>query len=143
VDDALNRRVNRAIAGLSGNEALLEGLETEPAQILLDWGISCAKNILAETLDMTDAAADEYAHPRLRALRQMLRQVRLMTIARFSPDLVPATAFLDQVIAQAIIVYGAGFRHPSAEERANFLDRALTTQPEFILAARHWLETLL
>ncbi|MEW6094708.1 MAG: hypothetical protein AB1531_12170 [Chloroflexota bacterium] len=141
--DALDRRVNGAVVSLSGNEALLEGLETAPAQTLLDWGITCAKNILAETPDMTDAAADEYAQARLRALRQMLRQVKLMTTARFSPDLVPAAAFLDQVIAQAVTVYGGDFRPPGAEDRTAFLDQALTTQPEFILAARQWLESFL
>ncbi len=143
MDDNLNRRINRAIVSLSGNEALLEGLETEPAQALLDWGITCAKNILSETLDMDNAAADAYSHPRMRALRQMLRQVNLMTTARFSPDLVPAAVFLDQALAQAAVVYGAAFRPPTAEERINFLDRALTSQQEFILAARQWLESFL
>jgi hypothetical protein len=143
MDNDFNRRINRAIVSLSGNEALLDGLETMPAQTLLNWGITCAKNILSETQDMDDANAEAYAHPRMRALRQMLRQINMMTTARFSPDLIPATPFLDQVLAQSVIVYNNAFQPPSADERAVFLNQAITSQQEFILATRQWLESYL
>lgn len=143
MDNNFNRRINRAIVSLSGNEALLDGLETEPAQALLDWGITCAKNILSETQEMDDANADAYSHPRMRALRQMLRQVNMMTTARFSPDLIPANPFLDQVLALAAIIYDAGFQAPDPEARAVFLDGTITTPQEFISATRQWLESYL
>ena len=135
MSEMIERRLNRVIEGLTENEALLEDLATEDASALLDWGIACARNIVYETGEVDDTAAEVAMYPRLRALRKMLRQINLLVSGRAGPDLVACATCLGEVITQAGIVYGPAFSAPSIEQQAALLG-ALTQHPETWIASR-------
>ena len=68
-------RLQRAIEELSGNEALLEMLDTEAALEMLNWGIATARSIVARKCELDDFTADLALSPRLKALRQSMRSI--------------------------------------------------------------------
>lgn len=68
-------RVQRAIEELTGNEALLEMLETEAAEEMLNWGISMVTWLAEQSEGMDDSAAESMLMPRLKAVRQWMRSV--------------------------------------------------------------------
>ncbi len=138
----IERRINRARSALSGNEALLEGLDTEAASTLLRWGHDLARDILSETFDLDDASADEATAPRMRALRFMLKRLNLAAAARFSADPTPAAAFLRQAAAQAALIYGSRFSPPSEEDLLHFLQQTFPDPQTFLAAVRAWIESL-
>ncbi|HEX5807345.1 MAG TPA: hypothetical protein VFY25_01665 [Anaerolineales bacterium] len=71
----INDRLQRAIEELSGNEALLEMLDTEAALAMLNWGIATARSIVARTSELDDFTADLALLPRLKAIRQSMRSI--------------------------------------------------------------------
>lgn len=71
----IGARVQRAIEELTGNEALLEMLETEAAEEMLNWGISMVTSLAKETEGMDDSDAESMLMPRLKAVRQWMRAV--------------------------------------------------------------------
>ena len=71
----LNTRMERVIEELTGNEALLQMLETKAAGEMLNWGISTAKSIIGRTMDLDDLSAELSLLPRLKAIRQSMRSI--------------------------------------------------------------------
>lgn len=71
----LNARVERVIEEITGNEALLQMLDTESAREMLNWGITTAKSIVNKTLELDDFAAELMLLPRLKAIRQSMRSI--------------------------------------------------------------------
>jgi hypothetical protein len=68
-------RIQQAIDGMTGNEALLEMLETDAAVEMLEWGKNMAIALVKRTEEMDDMAADLALLPRLKAVRQSMRSV--------------------------------------------------------------------
>jgi hypothetical protein len=150
----INRRMNRILVGLSQNETLMEDMDADAASALLDWAGALAREIVSETFELdNEDAADEAMYPRLRALRQMIKQVNRLASGQptlpnqaagaiFSPstpNLEPATA-LDQFINLAATVFGAQFVPPGAESRQAFLRTPPANTADWITALRTWLE---
>ena len=106
-------RVRRVVESLLENEALTDGLDDDAASVLLDWGITLAKEIAASTAGMDDEAAEQAMYPRLRALRKMMRRIRRWAVA-------PESRKLEKIIAQAETAYGPGYEAPGAGEREAF-----------------------
>jgi hypothetical protein len=71
----IGARIQRVIEEMTGNEALLEMLETDAATEMLDWGKTLATSVVTRTADMDDFAADLALLPRLKAVRQTIRSV--------------------------------------------------------------------
>jgi|SRR6185503_599631 len=71
----LNERIERVIEEISGNEALLEMLDTQAATAMLNWGIATAKSMISKTRELDDFAADLAILPRLKAIRQSMRSI--------------------------------------------------------------------
>lgn len=71
----LGSRIQRAVAELTGNEALLGMLETDAAAEMLDWGVRMATSIVNETDGLDDFLADAALLPRLKAVRSSLRSI--------------------------------------------------------------------
>jgi len=83
----ISARQRRAAERILENESLREGLDDSGATALLNWGVLCAKRIAADTADIEDEEeADEAVYPRMRALRQMLDDVKSL----LNPDLPPS-----------------------------------------------------
>ena len=71
----LNARMERVIEEMTGNESLLQMLDTESATEMLNWGIATAKSMISKTREMDDFADDLAILPRLKAIRQSMRSI--------------------------------------------------------------------
>jgi hypothetical protein len=81
----LNARVERVIEELTGNEALLQMLETEAATEMLNWGIATAKSMISKTIELDDFMAELAILPRLKAIRQSMRSIGNWAAANTDP----------------------------------------------------------
>jgi len=140
-DDSIERRANRAAASLMQNEALLEGLETEAASALLAWGSACARKIVYETGDLDDATAEEAIYPRLRAVRQMMRQIKVLLTNRAALDPAACAAIFDTIIAQAAAAYGPDFVAPDPSRRESFVIAPIADPKQWIESLHSWIES--
>ena len=78
-------RIQRVTESLLENESLTNELEDDPARSLLDWAMSCTRQIVQGTGNLHEEAADEAMAPRLKALRQMVRSASRLA-SRRSPE---------------------------------------------------------
>jgi hypothetical protein len=69
----VSSRINKVIGELSGNETLLEMLDSDAATELLNWGIATATTLVQKTASLDDAAAELILEPQLKAIRQTMR----------------------------------------------------------------------
>jgi len=103
MDLALRQRM--AAESLLENESLREGLDESAEAALLKWALACAEQITAATAEIEDEEeAQEAAYPRMRALRQMLEDVK--SLDRPDLDPVEGQAVLDEILELAAKVYG-------------------------------------
>jgi hypothetical protein len=140
MENSIEHRINQAVASLMQNEALMEDLETEAASALLDWGSQQIHYIIAETGELDDASAEEMMYPRMRALRQMMRQVNNLASGRADPDPVIRAGILDQLVDSATLVYGPQYVPPDQNRRTEFLETPITGSKQCIDFLRDWLE---
>jgi hypothetical protein len=117
----LTARLNRAAESILENESLTADLDDPSAQVLLDWGLDCARMIARSTLGLNADAAEQAMSLRLRATRCLMRRVNRWAGARGEADAERGAEFWDDVVEQAAIVYGAAFTPPDAERRETFL----------------------
>lgn len=69
----INSRIQKYVGEMTGNEALLQMLDTDAAAELLNWGIATVTSLVQTTTDMDDAAAELALETRLKAVRQVMR----------------------------------------------------------------------
>src|SRR5215207_1119187 len=74
----LHSRMERVIEEISGNEALLETLDTDAATEMLNWGIATAKSLINRTMELDDFAAELAILPRLKAREKLLGNFRMI-----------------------------------------------------------------
>lgn len=104
-------RQRRAAESILENESIREGLDDSGASALLKWGVECAKRIAADTAEIADEdEAEEASYPRMRALRQMLEDVK----ALFRPELLPSegATLIEEIVGFASVVYGPNAQLP-------------------------------
>ena len=80
----LDARTERALKQLTGNETLLDMLDTEAAAEMLDWGMNLTKRVVGETGVLDDAAADTALAPRLKSLRQAVRSIGNWAVGKYA-----------------------------------------------------------
>ena len=102
-------RTRRAVESILENEALTDNLDDDGASVLLQWGMTLAQRIAAETAGLDDETAEKTMYPQMRALRKMLRRINRWAAA-------PDSRKLEKIIGQAGIIYGAGYEPPGTEE---------------------------
>lgn len=117
----LEERTQRAAESILENESLTEGLDDEAAQVLLDWGLACAKTIAQSTEGLTEAEAEEIMSTRLRAVRRLMRPMDKW-INQEALDSEHSAALLAQIIEQAQIVYGEDYTPPTEAQQESFLN---------------------
>jgi hypothetical protein len=140
-DDTIERRANLAAASLMQNEALLEGLETEAASTLLSWGSECAKKIVYEIGDPEDSIPEEAASSRLRAVREMMRQIRVLLTNYTALDQAACSALFDTIITQIAAAYGPAFVAPDPTWRAMFINVPISDPRRWVESLRFWIES--
>lgn len=74
-DKRIEKRMQREIENLHGNEAFTSGMDNSSAKILLEWAERHIKNIVNSTVGLEDAAAEELMDPRLKAMRRIARYI--------------------------------------------------------------------
>jgi len=108
----LNARIERAKKEVSGNESLLEMLETGAATELFNWGSSLAAAIARDTEGMDDATADTSMAPRLKALRQAVRSMGNWAAGKYS-DPADRLQLKSKLLEQFKLILGESMELPA------------------------------
>jgi hypothetical protein len=138
----ISERESRVAESILENESLTSDLEDSAAEVLLDWGIACAKQVVRDNCSLDDAAAEEAMAPRLRAVRQLMRAVNRW-IADPNPSAENMALRLTEIVGQAALIYGPSFTPPTQERRDAFAQQQIAAPgqpPERIAALRDLIE---
>jgi hypothetical protein len=138
----LNERIERMIEEISGNEALLEMLDTQAATEMLNWGIATAKSMISKTRELDDFAADLATLPRLKAIRQSMRSIGNWAAGKYS-DPESRIQLRDKLLGHFRIVFGEKRELPSPrqlDELLSQVDDKKHTPHELILKLQDLLE---
>lgn len=115
-------RVQRVIEEMTGNEALLEMLDTEAATEMLNWGIEMGTSIVKSTKGLDDAAAEQTLLPRLKAVRQTMRSAGNWAAGKYV-DAASRVQLRENLLGNFRVIFGEEARLPSAEEMDALLNQ--------------------
>ena len=119
--DELAGRVQRAAESILESEGLTGDLDDVAARALLEWGVACAQRAAQATSGLMQVEAEAALDERLRAVRHLMRLVSGWAAGGQAEA--GGAALLDEIVAQAAIVYGQAFTSPDAEQRAALLQQ--------------------
>src|SRR5215211_3598033 len=108
-------RVQKIVEELSGNEALMEMLDTDAATEMLNWGTSLATLLVKRTEDMDNIAADLAIFPRLKAMRQSMRSVGNWAAGMYV-DPESRLQLRDKLLQYFRLIFGEEANLPAPEE---------------------------
>jgi hypothetical protein len=118
----LNARVERVIEEMTGNEALLQMLDTEAATEMLDWGIAAAKSMISKTRELDDFAVDLAILPRLKAIRQSMRSIGNWAAGKYTgPE--SRVQLRDKLLGHFRTIFGERRELPSARQMDEVLSQ--------------------
>jgi hypothetical protein len=128
-------RLERVIEEMTGNESLLEMLDTDAATEMLNWGIATAKSIVSKTQDLDDFTADLAILPRLKAIRQSMRSIGNWAAGNYV-DVESRVQLRDKLLQNFKVIFGEDSQLPSAEKMdalLNQVDDKTNTPNQLIL----------
>lgn len=135
----MEKRIRMSTESILENESLREGLDDEGASALMEWGIARAKQIANDTAGLQDETeAEQASHPRMRALRKMLRSAARSCAENM--DIAEYDALLAEVISLIPLVYGEGTALPEVSQRNNLLAAETNSVRDKINALRNFIE---
>jgi hypothetical protein len=137
-----NARVERVIEQITGNEALLQMLDTDAAREMLNWGISTAKSIVSRTIDLDDFTAELAILPRLKAIRQSMRSIGNWAAGKYT-DPASRIQLRDRLLGHLRTIFGEDRTLPLPEkmdEVLNQVDDKSNTPHQLILNLKRVLE---
>jgi hypothetical protein len=108
-------RIQQVIDQMTGNEALLEMLETNAAIEMLEWGKAMVVSLVKKTEDMNDFATDLALMPRLKAVRQFMRSVGNWAAGKYT-DPADRIELRDKLLGHFRTIFGEDEKLPSAVE---------------------------
>ncbi len=111
----INARIQNMVEELTGNEALLEMLQTEAATEMLNWGIATAQTLISKTQDLDDLAADLALLPRLKAVRQSMRSIGNWAAGKYA-DSASRAQLRDKLLEYFRMIFGEDAQLPAAEK---------------------------
>jgi len=138
----LNARLARVIEEMTGNEALLEMLETDAAKEMLNWGITVAQSMISKTRELDDIAAELAIVPRLKAIRQSMRSIGNWAAGRYT-DPQDRIQLRERLLENFRTIFGERRERPSARQMDEVLrqvDDKSQTPHELILKVRDLFE---
>jgi len=115
--------MERVIEEISGNEALLETLDTDAATEMLNWGIATAKSLINRTMELDDFAAELAILPRLKAIRQSMRSIANWAAGKYT-DPEDRVKLREKLLGNFRMIFGENSRLPSAEKMDTLLNQA-------------------
>lgn len=95
----IEKRRKQAASSILENERLTADLDDTTADVLLQWGLSLAENIVMDSQDLDDEQAEEAMYVPMKAVRKMMRAINKWIN---SGD----EKYLDVILKQARIIYG-------------------------------------
>jgi hypothetical protein len=138
----LNARMERVIEEISGNEALLEMLDTDAASEMLNWGIATAKSMLSRTMQLDDFATELAILPRLKAIRQSMRSIGNWAAGKYK-DPESRIKLREKLLGHFRTIFGERRELPSARQMDEVLsqvDNKSHTPKQLILKLQDLLE---
>ena len=138
----LSARMERVIEEMTGNEALLEMLDTDAASEMLNWGIAIAKSIIGRTMELDDFAADLAILPRLKAIRQSMRSIGNWAAGKYA-DPESRMELREKLLGHFRTIFGERRELPSArqlDEVLSLVDDKSRTSKQLILNLQDLLE---
>lgn len=138
----LSARMERVIEEMSGNEALLEMLDTDAASEMLNWGIATAKSIIGRTMELDDFAADLAILPRLKAIRQSMRSIGNWATGKYA-DPESRMELREKLLGHFRTIFGERRELPSArqlDEVLSLVDDKSRTSKQLIMKLQDLLE---
>jgi len=138
----INNRIQRIVEELTGNEALLEMLETDAATEMLNWGLSTAKSLISKTNDLDDFAADLAILPRLKAIRQSMRSIGNWAAGKYS-DPASRVQLRDKLLGYFRTIFGDDKPLPSPGKMdavLNQVDDKRNTPHQLVLKLKQLIE---
>ena len=138
----LNARMEQMIEELTGNESLLQMLDTSAAREMLDWGISTSKAMISKTVNLDDFAAELAIVPRLKAIRQSMRSIGNWAAGKYT-DAESRVQLRDKLLQQFRTIFGERRELPSAKQMDDLLNQVndgSQTPQQLILALQDLLE---
>ena len=115
-------RIERVIEEMSGNESLLEMLDTDAATEMLNWGIATAKSLVTKTQDLDDFAADLAILPRLKAIRQSMRSIGNWAAGKYA-DAASRIQLREKLLENFRVIFGGDATLPSADKLDSVLNQ--------------------
>ena len=131
----LEARVQKAVEDISGNESLLEMLDSEAAEKMLEWGKSTAATIVNQIDGMDDPAVEQALETRLKALRQFIRSAGNWAAGKYT-DPADRIQLREKLLGHAKVIYGGDAHLPSPEKMdtvLNQMDPQQNTQQQLVL----------
>ena len=118
----IGSRIQHAISELTGNEALLEMLETDAASAMLDWAVKLSTSIVNETDGLDDVLADVSLLPRLKAVRSSMRSIGNWAAGKYiQPE--DRIALRDKLLERFKTILGGDVKLPTIEAMDNLLNQ--------------------
>src|SRR5215211_2273954 len=118
----LNTRMEKMVEELTGNEALLQMLDTSAASEMLDWGISTAKIMISRTMELDDFAAELAILPRLKAIRQSMRSIGNWAAGKYT-DPESRAQLRDKLLQHFRTIFGERRELPSVKQMDDLLNQ--------------------
>jgi hypothetical protein len=131
----LESRIQKAVEDITGNEALMEMLDTEAAAEMLEWGRSMVASLVKQTSDLDDTAAEEALDARLKAVRQFMRSAGNWAAGKYV-DPGDRVQLRDKLLGYQKVIHGEAAHLPSAEQLdtiLNMVDDKQNTPDRLIL----------
>jgi hypothetical protein len=128
-------RIQQVIDEMTGNEALLEMLETDAALEMLEWGKNMVVSLVKKTEEMDDFAAELALLPRLKAVRQSMRSVGNWAAGKYV-DPADRIELRERLLGHFRTIFGEEKELPSAAEMdavLNQVDDGQNTPQQLIL----------
>ena len=101
----IKSRISKVVEEMTGNEALLEMLDTDAATEMLNWGIATATSIVKKTESLDDSASELALEPQLKAVRQVMRSAGNWAAGKYA-DPASRAPLRDKLIENFKAIFG-------------------------------------
>jgi hypothetical protein len=115
--------MERVIEELSGNEALLQMLDTNAASEMLNWGIATARSVIRRTEDRDGFDLELTILPRLKALRQSMRSIGNWAAGKYE-NAEDRIELRDRLLLHFRTIFGERREMPTARQMDDLLQQA-------------------
>lgn len=141
--DKITQRKKEAVESILENESLTEDLDDQAAQLLINWGITCAEKSVLSSQMLDNETAEEMLTIKLRAVRRLMRLVNKWGIKLSEKNSQFNFEMFSQILGQAQIVYTDEFKVPDKFVQEAFLEKIIEpdfTMEQFIINLRRVIE---